>query len=101
MVLNIVEKLFFRKTLDYFEWHETTYLLKYKDKEVEIWLAAAPFPVNSQNPTECTVADELFVRYGDDKDLIQELPELIDLKEKDKKLTIERKCRGQKSHCYT
>ena len=83
-----VEELLYRPTLQTFEWDETIYLLKYKDDLLEVWLAAVPFPVNSPNPKECIVSDEIFVRYGDDEDFTQEVPELIELREKDGKLIL-------------
>lgn len=86
--MDLIEKLFFRSTIDYFEHSETIFLLKYKDEDLEVWLAAVPFPVNSPNPKECIVSDEIFVRYGDDEDFTQEVLELIELREKDGKLEI-------------
>jgi hypothetical protein len=78
------EDLFYHPTIETFEWDEAIYLLKYKDDQKELWLVAIPFG------NRCEIADELFVRYGDDKDFTQELPELIELVKKDGKLTIKK-----------
>jgi hypothetical protein len=79
-----VEDLLYRPTLRTFTWEEAVYLLKYQDDQKELWLVAVPFG------DHCEVADELFVRYGDDKDLTQEVIELIELVKKDGKLTIKK-----------
>jgi hypothetical protein len=77
-----VEELLYRPTLQTFEWDEAVYLLKHKSDDLELWLVAAPFG------DHCEIADELFVRYGDDEDLTQEVIDLIDLVEKSGKIEI-------------
>lgn len=80
-----IEDLLYRPTIKTFEWDEAVYLLKHKDEKQELWLVAIPFG------NRCEIADELFVRYGDDEDFTQEVPELIDVVKKDEKLMIIKK----------
>jgi hypothetical protein len=80
-----IEELLYRPTLRTFTWDEAIYLLKYKSDDLELWLVAVPFG------DHCEIADELFVRYGDDEDFTQEVPELIDVVKKDEKLMIIKK----------
>lgn len=77
-----VEGLLYYPTIKTFIWEEAVYLLKYQDDQKELWLVAIPFG------NRCEIADELFVRYGDDKDLTQEVVELIELVKKDGKLML-------------
>lgn len=77
-----VEGLLYYPTIKTFIWEEAVYLLKYQDDQKELWLVAIPFG------NRCEIADELFVRYGDDKDFTQEVPELIDVVKKDEKLML-------------
>jgi hypothetical protein len=79
-----IEDLLYRPTIKTFEWDEAVYLLKHKSDDLELWLVAVPLG------DRCEIADELFVRYGDDKDLTQEVVELIELREQDGKLTIKK-----------
>jgi hypothetical protein len=80
-----VEGLLYYPTIKTFIWEEAVYLLKYQDDQKELWLVAIPFG------NRCEIADELFVRYGDDEDFTQEVPELIDVVKKDEKLMIIKK----------
>jgi hypothetical protein len=77
-----IEDLLYYPTIQTYEWDEAVYLLKHKSDDLELWLVAVPLG------DRCEIADELFVRYGDDKDLTQEVVELIELVKKDGKLML-------------
>ena len=71
-----IEDLLYYPTIQTYEWDEAVYLLKHKSDDLELWLVAVPFG------DYCEIVD--------DKDLTQEVVELIELREQDGKLTIKK-----------